>query len=92
MVSDPPDRAEVVSRDGHGLLVVQGLPSPPSQQTYQLWFMKGRQPVGAETFDTSDGLTVKELRGSPRGYTGVAVTVEPAGGSRRPTSAPILSS
>jgi anti-sigma-K factor RskA len=69
---------------------------PPASQglAYQLWFLGSGAPVPGGTFDSDpDGHALATLDGPPEGLVlaGAAVTVEPAGGSRQPTSAIIVS-
>ena len=74
------------------VLVTTALPSPPSGQTYEMWFIDaGGTARAAGTFapDTS-GSAALSLTGSPAGSALVGVTVEPAGGSTQPTTKPIL--
>ena len=70
--------------------VYQGLSPLPSHKVYQLWYSKGGRmvPAGLVPTGTADGATM--LVGTPHGAAGVGVTVEPAGGSSQPTSAPVL--
>jgi hypothetical protein len=69
--------------------VYRGLAALPSSQVYQLWYSKDGQMVPAGLVPGSaDGATL--LTGTPAGAAGVGMTVEPAGGSPRPTTAPIL--
>ena len=83
--------AQVVSRPDGGVFVAARLRPAPPGRTYELWVLKNGTPLPAGTFG-GEGLTVVELKRSLEGAEGVAVTVEPAGGSKRPTSKPILSS
>jgi anti-sigma-K factor RskA len=65
-----------------------GLPKLGGRQVYQLWAMAGhRKPVSAGVL--SD-LRAGKAMAMPAPGTRVAITVEPAGGSRRPTGNPIL--
>ena len=70
--------------------VYQGLAPLPSGKVYQLWYSKGGRmvPAGLVPESTVDGATL--LTGTPVGAAGVGVTVEPAGGSPEPTTAPVL--
>ena len=75
---------------GQAAFIYRGLPSLPDSKVYELWYSKGgvMVPAGLVASAQSDGATI--LTGSPRGAAGVGVTVEPAGGSPRPTTPPIL--
>ena len=70
--------------------VYQGLPALPGAKVYELWYSRGgvMVPAGLVSSSQPDGATL--LNGSPSGAAGVGVTVEPAGGSPRPTTPPIL--
>lgn len=69
--------------------VFEGLPALPSSKVYQLWYSKDGQMVPAGLVPaTAGGATM--LTGTPVGAAGVGMTVEPAGGSIRPTSAPVV--
>ncbi len=74
------------------VFAVSGLPEAPGSDVYQLWYMDDGEPVGAATFETSDGVVTMQLDRSFDGFDAVAVTIEPPGGSRQPTSSPIVSS
>ena len=82
----------VYSLRKHAMIVTtHGLPAPPPGKVYQLWF------IGPPT-TRSAGL----LPGSPAGRAGpvlssglargdtIGITIEPAGGTRKPTTTPIL--
>lgn len=83
---------ELVPTNEGAVMAVAGLPEAPGSHVYQLWFMKDGTPVSVGTFETRDGVLVMELAESFEGYEDAAVTVEPRGGSRQPTSDPILAS
>ncbi|MFB6581221.1 anti-sigma factor domain-containing protein [Streptomyces sp. NPDC056402] len=79
-----------VVSSGHrnkAVLAATGLPAPAPGKTYQLWLDIGgsMRPAG---FITGDGTV--PLHGSPAAATAVGLTVEPAGGSSRPTTDPLL--
>ncbi len=68
------------------LLDVTGLPALPADKTYQLWALKGQEarslePLPAATAGESELVTRSTLPGE----NAVAITVEPAGGSKQPT-------
>ena len=74
------------------MLVVAGLPRAPSDRTYQLWVIRDGRPSSAGTFDASEDVTVVESKHKMRGRDVAAVTLEPKGGSRRPTTRPLMAS
>ena len=68
------------------LLDVTGLPALPADKTYQLWALKGQEarslePLPAATAGEPEFVTRSTLPGE----NAVAITVEPAGGSKQPT-------
>ncbi|MFI8451607.1 anti-sigma factor [Streptomyces erythrochromogenes] len=69
------------------VLTVDGLPAPAPGTTYQLWMdVDGSmRPAGFINGDKT-----VPLHGSPVTATAVGLTVEPAGGSSRPTTDPLL--
>ena len=91
--------ARLVPAKGGALFVAAGLKSAPSGRTYQLWLMRGaclKRPTGrcdkvsAGTFDASGGVAVLTVARSLGGWDAAAVTVEPRGGSKQPTTPPVL--
>jgi anti-sigma-K factor RskA len=84
--------ATLVPTDSGSLFVASGLGEVPDEKTYQLWLMKGDVPTSAGTFEVSEGLVMFETSKSINGYTGAAVTIEPAGGSPGPTGVQVVKS
>lgn len=75
------------------LLCVYGMPALPSDKTYQLWLIKdGKRDSGGLFRVTQDGFGLLVVRPDlPLSeYSGLGVTVEPAGGSPAPTSPRVL--
>lgn len=80
----PPDRREW-ELAAHGLT-----PEPPGRD-YQVWFLVGDRPMNGGCFNVRDGRVVLSMpERAPAGATGVAVTIEPKGGSPRPTGEMVL--
>jgi anti-sigma-K factor RskA len=68
------------------LLVVHDLPDLPSQQAYQAWVISDGTPTGAGVLEPGrGGQQVTRLEQSLANVDTVALTIEPAGGSRAPT-------
>jgi anti-sigma-K factor RskA len=84
--------AELVPTNEGAVMAVAGLPEAPGSHVYQLWYMKDGEPVSVGTFETRDSVVVMEVAESFDGYENAAVTVEPSGGSRQPTSDPVIAS
>ena len=82
--------ATVVRSDAEGraVLLTRKMPPAPSGQVYELWLQKDGVMVPAGTMPDAADQTVL-LEGDASGATAVGITVEPDGGSRKPTSAPI---
>jgi anti-sigma factor RsiW len=77
---------------GQAALLSDKLPVLSADQTYQLWLLpEGASPVSAGVFQpTADGTAyIFEPAGSLDGFSGIAISTEPAGGSPAPTTNPI---
>jgi anti-sigma factor RsiW len=73
------------------LLVTKDLPELPSGQVYEAWTIKGNgTPVPAGTFQPEGSQTTFKLTPAAVAAGAVALTVEPEGGSDRPTTTPIV--
>ena len=75
-----------------GVLVVHGLPAPPSGKIYEVWVERAGKALPTDAlFDASSagGATVA-VPGSLRGASAVLVTAERLGGARVPTMAPLI--
>jgi len=96
-------RASTQTADGHeatlvwsgdlGLsaIIVDDLPALGDDQDYQLWYIGAAGPVPAGTFDSDGSGTVwRVLDGTMTAGDTVGVTVEPKGGSDKPTTDPIV--
>lgn len=85
-------RARVEVADNHGELIVDHLPRPPLGRIYELWLRHGAGPPAPTTLFTvtSRGTAELGLPGALTGVTGVLVTLEPTGGSRAPTTRPVI--
>jgi anti-sigma-K factor RskA len=84
--------AQLQIAGGRGELIVDHLPSAPPGRVYELWLQRGNRPPAPGTlFEvTSRGTAVLGLPGAVSGITRVLVTVEPAGGSRVPTTRAVI--
>jgi anti-sigma-K factor RskA len=84
----------LIGADGrNGALVVDRLPPLEATQEYQLWLIRHGQRTSGAVFSTDEagyrGLRI-EAPASLFEYTDVEVTIEPAGGSLRPTGVIVL--
>jgi anti-sigma-K factor RskA len=73
-------------------LDISGLPQTPAQRVYEVWVKRsgGPQPTDALFTVTARGDATVGVPGSVHGVKVVMVTSEPLGGSRVPTSAPVI--
>jgi hypothetical protein len=79
------------TRDARIVLAMTHMPAPPAGKVYQAWTLaRGAKTVAPSITFTpaSDGVAVVELPQSATTVVAVAVTLEPAGGSKTPTSKP----
>ena len=75
--------------EGKAVLLTKKMPPAPSGKVYELWLQKDGVMVPAGTMPDAADQTVL-LEGDASGATAVGITVEPDGGSKKPTSAPIV--
>lgn len=82
----------VVSRSRHALIVTtSGLPPLPGAKVYELWLMSpGRATPAGLLPSPSGGRTTPVLASGLAAGDRVGLTVEPAGGTRTPTTPPLL--
>lgn len=84
---------EVVARGSRLYVTMHDLAEPPRGHVYQVWTLpKGAKAmVPSSTFvPDAHGVAVIALEADARTTAAVAVSVEPEGGSKRPTTKPIL--
>ena len=74
------------------MLVTEGIDDLPDDESYELWFVRGDQPISAGVFETSGGNATALLDQPMQGGDVIAVTVEPLGGSPTgtPSSDPVI--
>jgi anti-sigma-K factor RskA len=89
VVTDTGVTARVVSSDDDTVLITDGLPELPGDQTYQAWLMEdeGPRPAGLLGPGADPVGGVGDL---DEGVQAVAVSVEPAGGSEQPSDEIVL--
>lgn len=77
---------------GRAALVVKKLPALDSGKTYQLWYIGDSGTArSAGTFALSgDSSSVEMLTGTMSAGDTIGLTVEPSGGSKKPTTVPII--
>jgi anti-sigma-K factor RskA len=82
----------VASRLHEVIFTSQGMPAQPSSKVYQLWVMRAdgsATSAGLLSF-TQDGSTAPVLASGFGPGDRIGVTIEPAGGTTRPTTTPIV--
>ena len=84
-------RAELVTFEGdRAVLVAENMPPAPEGKTYQIWVIKGDTPQPSGLFEPKGGSIAAVVETPVEGADAVAVTVEPEGGSKKPTTDPML--
>jgi len=79
----------VSHRLDRAVFAASGMAEPPPGKVYQLWLADGGRMRDAGLMDPHLSTQTLVLRGPLDGASGMGVTVEPAGGSAKPTSAPV---
>jgi anti-sigma-K factor RskA len=75
------------------VVLVQGLPPLPANKVYQAWFVNAgkpaAKPASAGLLGVTDGTMTSDDVTAAQGATALAFTLEPAGGSKEPSQAPL---
>ncbi|MGP3928289.1 anti-sigma factor [Streptomyces sp. 8N616] len=79
----------VSRREDKAAFLAGRMPEPPAGKVYQLWFADGGKMRPAGLMDSSATTTAMLMDGPLGDATGMGITVEPAGGSKQPTSDPL---
>jgi anti-sigma-K factor RskA len=77
------------------MLMAEGLPAPPNEMAYELWFIAEGHPMPGKVFtvDASGRAMISDEVPPEARERGVyAITLEPKGGVKSPTGAVYLSS
>jgi anti-sigma-K factor RskA len=67
------------------VIIAKDLPNPGKDKVYQVWMVKDANPTSQGTFTTGGEMVMEGVAGSDH----IALTVEPKGGSKEPSSAPV---
>jgi anti-sigma-K factor RskA len=88
----PRASAQLRLSGGHAELSIAGLPQTAPGRVYEVWVKGAGQPRPTDALFTvtSGGQATVEVPGGVSGVREVMVTSEPRGGSRLPTSAPVI--
>ncbi len=72
------------------ILVAEDMPPVPENKTCQIWVIRDDVPSPSGLFDPDGNMTATAITRPIEKADAIAVTVEPAGGSPKPTSDPVL--
>jgi anti-sigma factor RsiW len=89
----PRASARVEIHSGHAVLVVSGMPAPRGGRVYEVWLQRSNGaivPTDALFTPRRNGAATTSVAQSLSGVKQVLVSSEPAGGSQKPTTTPIL--
>jgi hypothetical protein len=83
--------AVISARDREAVITAAGMPTQADAKVYQLWVMSGSvaRSVGLLS-GSSAGVTAPILAADVQPVARLGITVEPAGGTRQPTTTPIV--
>jgi len=93
MATAPNAKAEMRMASGAAQLVVAGMPAPAAGRIYQVWLDHGDdppQPTDALFSTNREGKATVQVPGDLKDVAAVLVTSEPEGGSKAPTSQPVI--
>jgi anti-sigma-K factor RskA len=83
--------AQLVTLEGdRAVLVAENMPPAPEGKTYEIWVIKGDTPKPSGLFEPKGDSVAAVVENPVEGADAVAVTVEPEGGSKKPTTDPML--
>lgn len=69
-------------------LLINNMPQPPSQKQYQLWALLNGQPIDLGMIEVKEKRLLYRMK-NVQNAQAFAITVEPKGGSEKPTSPPV---
>lgn len=84
---------DVIIHGGRIYLALRALPQPPRGKVYQAWThtQGAKEPTPSPTFlPDSRGVALVVLAADARAIDDVSVTIEPDGGSKEPTTKPLM--
>jgi anti-sigma-K factor RskA len=82
--------AVISKHDREAVVTASGMPTPSDARVYQLWVMNGTNARSVGLLPgSSAGATSPVLAGDVQPGDQLAITIEPAGGTKQPTTNPI---
>ena len=83
--------AVISKHDREAVITASGMPTPGDARVYQLWVMRGTSARSVGLLPgSSAGATSPVLADDVQPGDQLAITIEPAGGTRQPTTNPIV--
>ena len=76
--------------DQRAVLMAEDMPPVPKDRTFQIWIIDDDVPKPSGLFETREDPVATVIDQPLNGADAVAVSVEPEGGSPKPTTAPML--
>ncbi len=84
-------RVEVMILEDHrAVLMAEDMPPVPEDKTFQIWVIENDVPRPSGVFEVREDHAAVVVENRVDGADAIAVTVEPEGGSPRPTTEPML--
>lgn len=93
LAANTPGHAQVRQHGARAELLVNGIPSPPAGEIYEVWLATPHQPpqpTDALFSVNAHGNASVDVPGNLKNVKTLMVTAEPAGGTQHPTSPPII--
>jgi anti-sigma-K factor RskA len=79
----------ITLKDGRAVLLAENMPSIPENKTFEIWVIHD-VPEPSGLFEPTEDPIATVVENPVHGAKAIAVTVEPEGGSPRPTTDPML--
>jgi len=84
-------RAEVmILHNERAVLMAEDMPPVPEEKTLQIWVIEDRVPKSGGLFEPKDEEAIVVVEAPLDGADAIAISVEPEGGSAKPTTDPML--
>lgn len=83
-------KVEVMVHNDQAVLMADDMPPVPEDRTCQIWVIENEVPKPSGIFEPDEGPIAVVIESSVHRGDTIAVTLEPKGGSRKPTTEPML--